>query len=100
MAFINNGPVWVGVAMRMADGKLVTYEIDSSHLINVVIERNVEVRDDWEASARASYRVQQPGDHEQVDIRISGIARRWRNYADRDRLAIEPSARAIESEDL
>lgn len=96
MAYVNNPTVWVGVAMRLANGQLVTYEIDSSHLIDVVIERSVEVVDDWEESMVRGYHVQKPGDYEQVDIHIKGVARRWRDYRDRSPAKeIEPDYRPV-----
>lgn len=98
MPHVHNPVAWVGVAVRTADGKLRTYELDASHLIDVTIERSVEAVDDWDASAQAGYMIRKPSEYERVDIRISGIARRWRDYPDRDpgREEIEPALHAIE----
>ena len=98
MAYVNNPVTWVGVAVRTADGKLVTYEIGSELLTNVTIERSVDVEDDWPASAEAGYMIRKPGEFEHVDIRISGSARRWRDYPGSGRPdEIEPAVKAIGS---
>jgi hypothetical protein len=94
-------PVWVGLAIRMADGMLYAVEIDQD--AKAELDLQFDAVEDWASSFAAGYRIHRLGPDIHVRATVSGIGRKVERFgpdmgADHQPKSIEPDQRAIEQQ--